>query len=208
MFDWITDAIGGSLWTYPIVSVVVAIDSFLPLVPGETVVITAGVVAADGELRIVAVALAAALGGVIGDNISYGLGASLGRRAERRLFRSAGAAEKLDWASDHLRERGVVIIPAARFIPGGRSATTFAAGMLELPWRRFVVIDTIAASIWATYASLLGYFGGQAFTESLWKPLLAAGLVAIAVTVLAEVLRRAVTAPGARTRDRGGSIGR
>jgi len=39
--------------------------------------------------------------------------------------------------------------------------------------------------------TLLGYFGGSAFTESLWKPLLAAGIVAILVATISEALRRA-----------------
>jgi membrane-associated protein len=63
-----------------------------------------------------------------------------------------------------------------------------------MPWRRFVAIDAVAAALWATYASLLGYFGGNAFTESLWKPLLAATLVGLAVATLAEVARRMATA--------------
>jgi membrane-associated protein len=84
-----------------------------------------------------------------------------------------------------------VIIIVARFIPGGRTATTFSAGALEMPWRRFLTIDAVAAVLWATYIALLGYFGGEAFEQSLWKPILAAGLVAAAVTVGAELLRRA-----------------
>jgi membrane-associated protein len=84
-----------------------------------------------------------------------------------------------------------VIIIAARFIPGGRTATTFLAGALGMPWRRFVAIDTLAAVLWATYIALLGYFGGATFEEDLWKPLLAAGAIAILVATAGELFRRA-----------------
>lgn len=84
-----------------------------------------------------------------------------------------------------------MIIVVARFVPGGRTATTFSAGALAMPWRRFVVIDALAAALWATYMTLLGYFGGSAFEESLWKPILAAGLIAAAAAAAAELLRRA-----------------
>ncbi len=59
-----------------------------------------------------------------------------------------------------------------------------------MPWRRFLAIDAVAAGLWATYIALLGYFDGSAFEQSLWKPILAAGLVAAAVTLAAELLRR------------------
>lgn len=189
-FDALKEAVGDSALTYPAIVAAVALDSFFPVAPGETVVITAGVLVADGQLNIVLVFLAGMLGGLLGDNASYGLGASLGRRAERRLFRSAGARARVEWARRQLDRRGRVILLAARFIPGGRTATTFSAGTLEMPWRRFLAIDAAASALWSAYATALGYFGGSAFAESLWKPLLAAALVAVLVAASAELLRR------------------
>jgi membrane protein DedA with SNARE-associated domain len=154
-------------------------------------VITGGILAADGELSLPLVIFATLGGSLLGDNISYGLGASLGRRAERRFFSSTRARQQVEWARRQLHERGAVIILAARFIPGGRTATTFSAGTLEVPWPRFFAIDALAAILWATYVSLLGYFGGEAFKNELWKPILAAGLVAILIASVAELIRRA-----------------
>jgi membrane-associated protein len=45
MFDWLTELVSASAWTYPIVLRLVALDAFFPLVPSETIVITAGVAA-------------------------------------------------------------------------------------------------------------------------------------------------------------------
>ncbi|HEX7293132.1 MAG TPA: DedA family protein [Solirubrobacterales bacterium] len=190
-FEWLEDAIGGQVWTYPALVVAVAFDSLFPIAPGEAMMITAGVLAANGELILPFVILAGALGSLLGDNASYGLGATLGRRAERRFFSSGRSRQRLEWARRQLRERGAVIIIAARFIPGGRTATTFSAGALAMPWRRFVAIDAIAAGIWATYITLLGYFGGATFEDDLWKPLMAAGAVAVLVATAGELLRRA-----------------
>lgn len=190
-FEWLEDAIGGQVWTYPAIVVAVAFDSLLPLAPSEAMMITAGVLAANDELILPLVILAGFLGGVLGDNASYGLGASLGRRAERRFFSSGRGRRRLEWAREQLRERGAMIIVAARFIPGGRTATTFAAGTLDMPWRRFVAIDAIAAGLWSTYIALLGYFGGATFEDDLWKPLLAAGAVSLLVATAGELIRRA-----------------
>jgi len=189
-FRWLENAIDGEIWTYPAIVTAVAFDSLLPVAPGETVMITAGVLVADGGLALPMVIAAGTAGSLLGDNLSYGVGASLGRRAERRFFSTPRSRERVEWARWQLRRRGAVIIVVARFIPGGRTATTFSAGALEMPWRRFLPIDALAAVLWATYMSLLGYFGGEAFERSLWKPLLAAGLVAVAVALGAELARR------------------
>lgn len=189
--DALEDAVGESAWTYPAIVAAVALDSLLPVAPGETVMITAGVFVAAGELNFALVFLAGMLGGLLGDNASFGIGATLGRRAERRFFGSDRARQRLDWARRQLEARGPAIIVAARFIPGGRTATTFAAGTLEMPWRRFLLADAIAAALWSAYVTLLGYFGGTAFTESLWKPLVAASVVALLVAAGSELLRRA-----------------
>jgi membrane protein DedA with SNARE-associated domain len=60
--------------------------------------------------------------------------------------------------------------------------------------RRFLAADAFAAAIWAAYASLLGYFGGNAFAESLWKPLLAAAVVGLTIAIATEVARRVAAA--------------
>jgi membrane protein DedA with SNARE-associated domain len=190
-FEWLKDAVGGQVWTYPAIVAAVALDSVLPLAPGEAMMITAGVLAANGDLILILVILAGFAGGLLGDNASYALGASLGRKAKRRFFSSGRSSQRLEWARRQLQERGGVIIVAARFIPGGRTATTFSAGTLAMPWRRFVAADAIAAALWATYIALLGYFGGATFEEDLWKPLLAAGGVAVLVAMGGELIRRA-----------------
>lgn len=190
-FRWLENAIDGEIWTYPAIVAAVAFDSLLPIAPGEAVMITAGILASSGDLALLLVIGAGTAGSLLGDNLSYGLGASLGRRAERRFFSSPKSRERVEWARGQLRCRGAVIIVVARFIPGGRTATTFSAGALEMPWRRFLTIDAVAAALWATYISLLGYFGGETFERSLWKPIIAATLVAAAVTLGAELVRRA-----------------
>ena len=69
-FDALRDAVGGSLWAYPAVIGAVALDSVLPVAPGEAAVVTGGVLAADGELSIFGVFAASMLGGILGDSTS------------------------------------------------------------------------------------------------------------------------------------------
>jgi membrane protein DedA with SNARE-associated domain len=190
VFESIVDAVSGSNWSYLIVFAIAMLDAFFPVVPSEATAIAAGVVAGTGGLSVELVIVAAALGAVVGDNISFGLGHFLGARVERRFFSGEKAQERLKWAQKTLDERGGYLIVVARFIPGGRTVTTFTAGFVEtFPWRRFLMYDALAGAIWGSYTVLLGYFGGRTFEEEPWKGLLLAFAIALLVTGVVEVVR-------------------
>jgi membrane-associated protein len=190
MFNAVVEAVSGSAWTYLIVFAIAAIDAFFPAVPSEATAIAAGVVAGAGGLRVELVILAAALGALAGDNITFAGGHFLGDRVKRRFFQGEKAKKRLDWAHRMLEERGPYLIVVARFIPGGRTVTMFSAGFVDaFPWHRFIRWDALAAAIWGSYAVLLGYFGGKTFEEEPWKGLLLAFGIAVAVTGAVEAAR-------------------
>ena len=192
MSHLVTHVVSASPATYAIVFGIVAVDAVLPFAQAEAVVITAAVLAAQGHLLIWLVALVAACGGIVGDNLSYLLGRLVGCRVANRLL----GRGKLRRAERGVRKQGAVLILIARFIPVGRTATTLAAGTLEMDWRRFVVADAVAATLWAVYASLLGFVGGSSFAHSLWKPLVFALGLALLLAVAGEVYRRYARAHG------------
>ena len=190
MFESIVDAVSGSNWSYLIVFAIAMLDAFFPIVPSEATAIAAGVVAGTGGLSVELCIVAAAIGAIVGDNISFAIGHFLGARVERRFFSGEKAQKRLHWAQRTLEQRGGYLIVIARFIPGGRTATTFTAGFVEtFPWRRFLMFDALAGVIWGSYTVLLGYFGGRSFEEEPWKGLLLAFGIAVAVTVVVEVAR-------------------
>jgi membrane protein DedA with SNARE-associated domain len=190
VFQSIVDAVSGSSWTYVLVFAIAMLDAFFPLVPSETVAITAGVVAGAGDLSVPVVVLAAAAGAFVGDNVSFGIGHFFGKKTVERFFSGEKAQKRLQWAERQLEERGSYIIVVARFIPGGRTATTFTAGYVQdFPWHRFLRYDALAAAIWGCYTVLLGYFGGKTFEEAPWKGLLLAFAIALLVTAAVEAVR-------------------
>src|SRR4249919_4295621 len=145
----VADASG---WAYAIVFLLAFLDALVPIVPSETAVITAGVVASAGDLSLGLVIPAAALGAFLGDNTAYLVGRRFGSRATERFFSSDKGRRRVEWANNQLRERGGELIVVARFIPAGRTVVTLSAGTLRYPWPRFAVFDAIAAVIWASYA--------------------------------------------------------
>jgi membrane-associated protein len=188
LFQSLTDYVSGSPWTYAFLFGVAALDVVFPLVPSETSVILAGVIASTGDLILFAVILVAAGGAILGDNTAYAIGRTVGERLVARFF--AGERRKrIDWAEKQVDERGGYLILVGRFIPGGRTAVTLACGLLEMRWRRFISFDVAAGLMWASYAALLGYFGGKAFEEQPWKGFIVAFVVALGITGAIELYR-------------------
>lgn len=190
MTQQLVDLVGTGTLAYLVIFGVVAVDAFFPALPGETVVIVGGILAASGDLEVAAVAAVAAAGALVGDHVSYGLGRFVGQPIVGRVFQGEGAQSRLAWARAQLELRGVTIVAVARYIPGGRTSVTFSAGVVHFPLARFVVADLVAAISWAAFATALGYFGGRAFENSFWKPLGLALLAAAALATAIETVRR------------------
>jgi membrane-associated protein len=188
VFESLTEHVSGSPWTYAFLFAIAALDVIFPIVPSETSVILAGVLASTGDLMLVLVIGFAAAGAVLGDNTSYWIGRTLGHRIVERFFKGE-RRKRVDWAEKQVTERGGYLIVVGRFIPGGRTVITLACGLLEMPWRRFISFDVAAGLIWASYAALLGYFGGRTFEESPLKGFLVAFAIALAVTGAIEAYR-------------------
>jgi membrane protein DedA with SNARE-associated domain len=188
VFDTFTQLVADSSeWAYVVIFLFAYLDALVPIVPSETAVITAGVVAADGDLSLAVIIPAAAAGAFLGDNTAYLLGRRFGTRATERFFRGERARRRIEWADEQLQERGGELILIGRFIPGGRTAVALSSGTLRYPWRRFVLFDAAAALLWASYSALIGYYGGKTF-EGPWGLLLALA-IAFAVAGGIELTR-------------------
>jgi membrane protein DedA with SNARE-associated domain len=191
LLQGLIDLLTGSLWTYPLLLGICAGDALIPAFPSETAVIVCGIQAARGQLSLGWVIAFAAVGAFSGDNASYAVGRWLGTPAVKRFFRGEVAQRRLDWARNFLKERGSYILVVARFIPGGRTATTFTAGLVHLRWpTRFAPYIFVAAILWSLYGALLGYLGGRIFRDQpIYAVLVAFGIAAL-ITVGVEAWRR------------------
>ena len=187
----LVDLLTGSLWTYPLLFGICAGDALIPAFPSETALIVCGVQAARGQLSLEWVIVCAGAGAFVGDNACYAVGRWLGRPAVKRFFSGEVAKRRLDWARNFLKERGSYILVVARFIPGGRTATTFTAGLVHIRWpTRFAPYIFAAAVLWSLYGALLGYFGGRMFKDQPIYALLFAFGIAALITLGVEGWRR------------------
>jgi membrane protein DedA with SNARE-associated domain len=187
-FSWLQDY-ASSPWFYLVIFVIAIIDSVFPVVPSETMVIIGGVSAGLHDLSWPLVILAAASGAFMGDNMSYHIGHFFSERLHRRYQRTDKSRARLAWAHGQIHERGGELLITARFIPGGRTIVTLSCGITQQSRKWFAMWAAIAGTIWASYATLLGFIGGRAFQDNHTKAFLVAFSTAIGATVILELIR-------------------
>jgi membrane-associated protein len=178
-----------SWWIYLALWGFAALDGFFPAIPSETLVVTAGVFAASGEPNLYAVIVVAAVGAFMGDHISYALGRGAGGRLLDRMKPGTKRYAAVLWARRALAERGGLVLVVARYVPGGRTAVTLTMGSVRYPLRQFSGFAALAAVSWGIYCSLVGYIGGKAFEDNPLKGVVLGIGLALAVTLIVEVVR-------------------
>lgn len=178
-----------SWWIYVALFGFAALDGFFPAIPSETLVITAGVFAAQGEPNLAAIIVTAALGAFVGDHVSYFLGRGAGGRLIDRLQPGTKRYATAGWARNALAERGGLVLIVARYIPGGRTAVTLTMGAVRYPLRHFTFFASLAAVSWGVYCALVGYLGGKAFEDNPLKGVALGIGLALTVTLVVEVVR-------------------
>lgn len=177
-------------WAYALIFGFSVGDAVLPVLPSETAVILGGVLAARGDLQWPIVLGAAAIGAMIGDNISYQLGQTANRKGKHPEDMKGRLGKMLGWAEAALHSRGASMIVLARFIPGGRIAITFGAGYVKYDRSKFVGSTLFAGILWAAYATGIGYLGGHVFEEKWWAGLGLGLAIAFSVAGLIELARK------------------
>jgi membrane protein DedA with SNARE-associated domain len=187
-FDWLKD-FSSSPWFYLIIFVIAVLDSVLPIVPSETLVIIGGVSAGLGNLWIPLVILVAAAGAFIGDNMSYLIGREASDWVIRRQTRTEKGARRMASIVEQVHERGGLLLITARFIPGGRTALTLSCGVTKQPRRWFIGWAAVAAVIWGNYAALLGFIGGKSFEDNHTLAFVIAFVSAFSITLVIELVR-------------------
>lgn len=158
----LAESLMASPWLLLLVIALAVGDSLVPMVPAETVVLTAGTFAVTGSPSAALLVVAAWAGALLGDVLAHHVGRGAGpltRRLRRRRYAGAvvGAAETA------LRSRGGVIILGARFVPGARTAVNITSGAIRFPRPTFVLYFSLAALIWSLYYVGIGMLGGLAF---------------------------------------------
>jgi len=164
--------------------------------PGDSLLVTAGLLASTSRtgtvhLNIAAVMIGAALAAVAGDQVGYAFGHSVGRnlfsRPKSRLFRP----DHLQRAHDYLETRGSRMIVLARFVPAVRTFTPIVAGASEMPYRLFVPFNVLGGVLWGCGLPLAGYTLGSSVShiDRYLLPIIGVVIVVSLIPVAMEIRR-------------------
>lgn len=151
------------------------------LVPGVILLFSVCVMAGSGALSLGQTLLLAYSGGLLGDLLSYGLG----RRFHQNIRRLPGLRQHPEWIGNaelYFRRYGVASLLVGRYIGPLRPMLPMVAGMLDMPFPRFIAVSMLAAAGWALAYIVPGWATGAALRlplpEGFWgeAAVVAAGL--------------------------------
>src|SRR5438270_1210151 len=131
--------------------------------PGETILLLASFLAySEHDLRLSWIIVVATMAATLGDNIGFALGNYGGRPLLIRyqaFFRIPDRT--IDRGEQLFARYGAVTIFFARFVFGMRIIAGPMAGVLQMPWRKFLVFNFLGAAVWVTMISGAGYLFGR-----------------------------------------------
>ncbi|HTD52024.1 MAG TPA: VTT domain-containing protein, partial [Thermoanaerobaculia bacterium] len=129
--------------------------------PGDSLLVTAGVFAASGHLNIWTLNGLAIVAAILGDTVGYWIGRQAGpalfARPRSRFFNP----KHLKRAHDFYEKHGGKTIILARFMPIVRTFAPVVAGMGQMNYRRFVSFNVFGGLLWVISMTFIGYYLGQ-----------------------------------------------
>ncbi len=178
---------------YTVLVVIVFVETGLfAFLPGDSLLISAGLVAAAGHLNIWWLNVVLSAAAVAGDNVGYAIGARIGprlfTREKSRFFNPA----HLERTRQFYARYGAKTIVIARFVPIVRTFAPVVAGVGRMPYRRFVFYNVVGGSGWVLSMTWAGYLLGRAVPNIdrhihlLVIVVIVLSLVPIAIEVLRE----------------------
>jgi membrane-associated protein len=131
------------------------------LFPGDTLLLSAGVLAAGGTLSLPLTIIVISIAAILGDNVGY----HIGRHVGRRLFSKADGIvfrhEYIMRAEAFYKKHGSKTMLVAHFVPVVRSFAPVAAGAAKMPLSQFMIFDAIGDIAWSVAITCFGFFVGS-----------------------------------------------
>lgn len=128
--------------------------------PGDTLLLTAGVFAAQHKLPLLLTITVIAIAAIAGDNAGYHIGKRYGRRLFRKPDGLVFRQEYVQRAEKFFERYGTKTMLFAHFVPVVRTFAPAVAGVGNMHYRQFVLFDAIGDTVWAISVTLVGYWFG------------------------------------------------
>ena len=168
--------------------------------PGDSLLVTAGIFAAHGDLDIVTLNIALSLAAIAGDSAGYAIGRRTGPKIFKRENSLLFRRKHLIAAQEFYNKHGGFTIIVARFIPIIRTFAPVVAGVAGMHYRRFIAYNVWGGILWVLSTTLAGYFLGMAFphiTESIHAVIAVVIFVSLLPAIIKFIVEKRKAAPRA-----------
>lgn len=128
--------------------------------PGDTLLLTAGVFAAQGHLNLELAIIVIALAAIAGDNVGYHIGKRYGRRLFSKPDGLVFRQEYIQRAEKFYERWGSRTMLIAHFVPVVRTFAPPVAGVARMDYKQYVLFDAVGDTAWAISVTLVGYWFG------------------------------------------------
>ncbi len=141
-----------------------AVGFFLP---GDSLLVVAGLFAAAGKLNISLILLAFFLGSILGDSTGYWTGRVMGKTLFNREKSLIFKPSRVEKAKKFFEKYGPKTVILARFVPIVRTFAPIVIGTAEMPYAKFLTYSVIGGLLWISSMVLSGYFLGGVVERAL-----------------------------------------
>jgi len=155
-------------WIYGLLFLIVFCETglvVLPLLPGDSLLFTAGVLAGivNNNLDVRLIIILLIIAALLGDNTNYFIGKFLAKKGEGAKLFGIFTIKKeyIDKTHSFYEKHGSFAIIVARFVPIVRTFAPFVAGVGSMKYSRYITFCIIGAILWVTVITLAGYFLGN-----------------------------------------------
>lgn len=139
--------------------------------PGDSLLIAAGIFAAKGDLNVVLVLILLFIAGVLGNTVGYLFGQKVGKRLFNREDSLLFHKKHLKHAHAFYEKHGGKAIILARFVPVVRTFAPIVAGIGDMPATTFMLYNIMGAILWTVGIVLLGFFLGSVIPDKYFEPI-------------------------------------
>jgi len=129
--------------------------------PGDSLLITAGLLSAQGYFDITILNVSLIIAAIVGDQVGYWFGKKTGPKLFTREKSLFFKKDHLLKAKDFYEKYGGRAIIYARFVPFARTFAPIVAGIGQMDYKKFVFYNVFGGIFWVTSMTLLGYFFGN-----------------------------------------------
>ena len=152
-----------ALWGYWAVGAALLLENAGLPVPGETILLLASFLAySEHKLALPWIIVVGLCAATLGDNIGFAIGSYGGRPLLERYQRTLRIRPAVIARGEELFARyGAATIFVARFIAGLRIIAGPLAGVLRMPWRKFLLFNFLGAVLWVSVIASVGYLFGK-----------------------------------------------